>query len=106
MYLPAIQKLLSHISYKDWAFHCGMVGEDHFYLQIRFKDGQETWSGRKWLLSQHMTESEIYQTALKAVLTAEEHEAREKFLVGGRAIFGPHIHHMALANVCDHLDVR
>jgi hypothetical protein len=31
------------------------------------------------------------RTALKAVLTAEEHEARERFLFRGRAIFGPNI---------------
>lgn len=49
-----------------------------------------SWNGRKWRLSQHMTDSEIVQTMLKAVLTAQEHEAREGFLYRGKAIFDPH----------------
>ncbi|WP_150526786.1 hypothetical protein [Roseibium sediminis] len=48
------------------------------------------WTGRKWLLSEHMTEGEIVQTVFKAVLTAIEHEAREAFLYKGQAIFDPH----------------
>jgi len=47
-------------------------------------------TGRKWYLSPFMTKSEVVQTALKAVLTAEEHEARESFRYRGSAIFGPH----------------
>lgn len=46
--------------------------------------------GRKWLLSPHMTKSEIVQTAFKAALTFEEHEAREQFLFAGAAVFAPH----------------
>ena len=46
---------------------------------------------RKWLLSRHMTKSEIVQTALKCVLTAIEHEARERFTYRGERVFGPHI---------------
>lgn len=46
--------------------------------------------GRKWFLSPHMTKSEVVLTALKAVLTFEEHETRERFLYRGRAIFDPH----------------
>ena len=52
---------------------------------------EQSWAGRKWRLSPHMTDSEIVGTALKAVLTAEEHEARENFLYRGRPIFGPHL---------------
>jgi len=47
-------------------------------------------TSRKWRLSTYMTKSELVQTALKAVLTAEEHEARETFHYKGEAIFGPH----------------
>lgn len=45
---------------------------------------------RKWYLSHEATRSEIVQTALKLVLTAVEHEARERFTYRGRPIFGPH----------------
>lgn len=48
------------------------------------------WAGRKWRLSPHMTDGEIAQTALKAILTALEHEARERFLVDGVPVFDPH----------------
>lgn len=69
----------------------------YFYLQVGAEDGTcnvtgkpVRWSGRKWLLSEHMTDGEIIQTALKAVLAAHEHEAREQFLFKGQAIFDPH----------------
>lgn len=48
------------------------------------------WSGRKWLLSQHMTDGEIVQTAFLAAMTAVEHEMRETFLYRGQAVFDPH----------------
>lgn len=92
-----IGHLLDQITYKDWAIIVAESDPGRYYLQTRFaapdnSTGEvESWSGRKWQLSTHMTDSEIVQTALKAVLTAEEHEAREKFLYRGRAIFGPHI---------------
>src|SRR5687767_8188349 len=46
--------------------------------------------GRKWYISHWATNAEVVQTALKAVLTAMEHEVRESFLYAGRAIYGPH----------------
>lgn len=48
------------------------------------------WKGRKWLLSEHMTDGEIVQTAFLATLTAIEHEIRETFTYCGAAIFDPH----------------
>lgn len=88
--------VLALIEYKDWEFGIRMDGSRK-YLQVRCRAGACNvtgkpwpWSGRKWLLSRHMTRSELVQTALKAVLTAEEHEAREKFLYRGQPIFDPH----------------
>jgi hypothetical protein len=49
------------------------------------------WVGRKWRLSQHMTDMEFILTALKAVLTGLEHEARETFLVDGVAVGDSHL---------------
>jgi hypothetical protein len=46
--------------------------------------------GRKFYLSPHMTDAEVIQTALMAVIAFEEHEAREAFLFRGDRIFGPH----------------
>lgn len=99
------RELVSQISYKDWVFKLKPVG-DTLYLQVQFKDGEEEWNGRKWLLSPHMTASEIVQTALLAVLTAEEHEAREKFTFRGRHVFGPHIDIEAKVATSELLDKR
>lgn len=57
--------------------------------------------GRKWLLSPHMTEGEVVQTALMAVLAALEHEAREDFTYKNQAIFGPHYDLEILVAVCE-----
>lgn len=48
------------------------------------------WSGRKWRLSEHMTDGEVVQTAFLAVKTALEHEARERFTFDGVSVFDPH----------------
>ena len=63
---------------------------------------------RKWLLSRHMTRSELVQTAFKCVLTSIEHEAREQFTYKGARVFGPHFDVDALVGVCrsEQLDVR
>lgn len=103
--------ILQEIKYKNWTFH---VTDDfeYMYLQVKFEapnnvtGGIEKWGGRKWLLSEHMTKSEIVSTALKAVLTAEEHEAREQFLYRGRAIFGPHLDVDTLFEHAEEIDVR
>ena len=62
--------------------------------------------GRKWDLSQHMTESEIVFTVWKALLTFIEHETREQFTYKGFKIFDPHISVNSLINACQTLDVR
>lgn len=76
------------------------------YLQLRFEADGRAHHGRKWLLSQHMTDSEVVQTALLAVLTAEEHEARERFRYKGQAIYGPHQSAEDLVRYPARLDVR
>lgn len=48
------------------------------------------WRGRKWLLSEHMTDGEIVQTAFLATMTAMEHEVRELFTFQGQSVFDPH----------------
>lgn len=48
------------------------------------------WSGRRLLLSYHMTEGEIVQTAWLAVQLAIAHEAREQFTYKGVTVFDPH----------------
>lgn len=92
-------RTLSQVHYKDWEFLFVITG-DFGYLQIQFnapdndafiKGTIKRYHSRKWLLSQHMTKSELVTTALKAVLTAEEHEAREQFSYKNIRIFDPHV---------------
>lgn len=118
MNLDRMQDILDTVTYKDW--HIGAYPDrDGAYLQVRFyaadtthhafPNHPELQAGRKWRLSEHMTHSEVVQTALKAVLAAEEHETREQFHYRGRAIFGPHFNVDVLHAVCEadeHVDVR
>ncbi len=109
MTLEEIKAVVAEIRYRVWTFELrhivpatasSLVGGT-IYLQVRFPADGENWTGRKWVISPHATKSEIVQTALKAVLTAEEHEAREHFKYRGRAIFGPHYDVDFLAGYCD-----
>lgn len=98
--------MLSRVRYKDWTFRFEPLG-DGFFLQVTWVDlGENVWTGRKWYVSSHATRSEVVQTALKAVLTAEEHEAREQFKYDGSAVFGPHLDVDHLWSVSLTLDVR
>lgn len=114
-----VRQLINVIEYRDrtgkqWVFHIGHTSGGDLYLQVQF-DGIDAYTGqpagqhgRKWYLSPHMTKSEIVMTALKAVLTAEEHEARENFKYLGKRVFGPDFDVDALAEICDksHMDIR
>ncbi len=90
--------ILQDVECGAWEIYLGGGGmaEHHIYLQVTqvamcnvAGDAYQV-RGRKWRLSRHMTRSEVVQTALKAILTAEEHEVRERFKYRGRSIFDPH----------------
>jgi hypothetical protein len=96
MDVDSIQNILDHVELQPGWRIIVAPDENRVYLQVGFMD-TDNYSGefseqrgRKWMLSQHMTKSEIVATALKAYLTAMEHEARETFRYRGKAIFGPH----------------
>lgn len=100
-------RMLKDVAYKDWAFF--ISGKPDFYLQVRFPNPDGTGrllTGRKWRLSEHMSRTELIQTALMAVLAAEEHEAREAFQYKGQAVFGPHIDVDARLVAADQQDAR
>lgn len=100
-----VAAVLERVEYRDWVARIGYDCDDAAWLQLEFIAPDEVAGfvvdgvpqrGRKWRISRHMTPEEIIQTALLAVLTAEEHEARERFRVDGLAIFNPHISLLAL----------
>jgi hypothetical protein len=108
--LDEIREIIEQVSYKDWRFHVMPYGAG-YVLQLRFcgAGAADEQRSRKWILSSFACRSEIVQTALKAVLAAEEHEARELFRYKGRPVFGPHYNVDKLHELLAHeeaLDVR
>lgn len=100
--------ILGEVSYKDWT-HRLIRTEESIYFQWEFFADEELQTGRKWLMSKHMTKSEVVATAFKAALTAEEHECREEFRYRGKKIFGPHFNVDILAEIAGkkvNLDLR
>lgn len=68
------------------------------FIQIQYvapctKDEQhvEEWSGRKYYLSEFMTDDEIIKTCYAAFETAVKHEIMEGFKVDGIILFNPHV---------------
>ena len=96
--LNEFQNIIDRISYKEWRFYVKQIQPGVLYLQLAFEDNNEEWKSRKWLLSEHMTQSELIQTAFLAIMTAEEHETREKFLFDSIAVLGPHYNLVELKN--------
>lgn len=101
------ETILESVQFDNWDFTVGK-DETRLFLQIRCQEGTCNvtgkpleWASRKWPLSPYMTQSEVIQTAFKAVMTAMEHEVREKFLYKDRSIFGPHFHVDKLWELCD-----
>lgn len=110
-------EILEDVKFRDWniSVQHDAFADGGYYLQIKV-DGicnvtekPFAWSSRKWRLSSYMTRSEVVQTALKAVLTATEHEVREQFTYRGQTIFDPHYDVdklVALRSGTDALDTR
>jgi len=75
------------------------------YIQIQCNDTCTTtgnpyrWNGRKWFLSEYMTDSEIVQTCWAAAKMAMEHELRETFKWDGEPIYRPHFDIKALHEI-------
>jgi hypothetical protein len=93
--LDHMRAVIARIRCLDYEFHV-LTKNDVPYLQLRYVEADivtgdpKDQHGRKWMLSFHMVESELVQTALKAVLTSMEHRAREHFFYDGQRVFNPH----------------
>lgn len=101
--------ILAQVRFPGYSFnvHGDFEGHAPTYLQAVFAapDNDDfpfvrPHHTRKWLLSRHMTNSELVQTAFKCVLTSIEHEARELFTYRGARVFGPHFNIDDLVSVC------
>ena len=102
--IERIENLVSQIKYKDWDIIVAPMGGGHSIQVVLSSFDPQTgapWRGRKWYISNFMTDEEIVSTIFKAILTAEEHECRENFLFKGKAIYGPHLSLDALVENAD-----
>ncbi|WP_442108471.1 hypothetical protein [Pseudomonas sp. NUPR-001] len=102
-YQQKVEAILKEVSYPGFDF---IVDPAKGSLRISCVEGvcnitgePLKWKGRHWLLSPHMTEGEVVQTAWLALQTALEHERRENFRYKGAMIFGPHFDINALADL-------
>lgn len=104
-FITHVEQLLKHIVCENYTF---AVRETHggIHLQGMYPE-PDTYTGipqiqytRKWLLSPHMSDSEIVQTAFKLVHTSYEHRVREAFKYRGARIFGPHFDVEDLVTLC------
>ena len=87
-----VDHILDDITYKpEFGINVGVIDRAAVYIEVTQYLVPEWQTGRKWLIEDEMTDSEIVLTALKAVLTFEEHEARETFRYKGSKIFQPHL---------------
>jgi len=70
--------------------------EDGFLIQLCCKEEDvhsaqpQEFLGRHWFIGTQASPGEVVRTALKAVLTWQEHEAREHFKYRGVQVFTPH----------------
>lgn len=84
----------------DYKYIEGRVFLQVYYLAPCTKTGEiMEWKGRKWYLSEHMTDDEIIKTAYTAFEAAVKHEVMEGFKVDNIVLFNPHVNYEALLGV-------
>ena len=78
------------------------------FLQVVYeapctKTGEyQTFKGRKWYLSEFMTDDEVIKTAYSAFEACVKHEVMEGFKVDGIILFNPHINYEELLKISHH----
>ena len=82
-----------------------IIDNGRYYIQIEYeapctKTGKvETWKGRKWYLSEYMTDDEIVKTTWCAFEACVKHEVMEGFKVDDIILFNPHVNFEELLKV-------
>ena len=91
--------VLQNITVGDFSLWLCESQKGTHYLQIRFIERDNfdlnleacTQYCRKWLLEPTMSTKDVVRTAYKAYQAAVEHEAAERFLYKGEAVYNPHL---------------
>ena len=78
------------------------------YIQIKYntlcthhEDEEKEWKGRKFYLSEFMTDDEIIKTVWVAFKMCIEHEIMEGFKYADKIIFNPHVPYTELITLAD-----
>lgn len=106
MDIQEMKSVIGEVKFENYTFDITGSDTGAIYLQAAYMEPDivtgvpELQRTRKWLLSEHMTKSEIVQTAFKCCMTSMEHRTRESFTYRGKRIFGPHFHVDALWQIC------
>lgn len=75
------------------------------FVQVQYdspctKTGEHMpWKGRKWFLSEYMTENEVIFTVYTAYKMAIEHEMMESFKVDNVILINPHVDYRELLRI-------
>lgn len=97
--------IVERVQVPGYAFLCGRIG-GKLTVQIRkeeldYRTGTtEPMTGRTWLIEPQAREAEVVRTLLKAALTWEEHELRERFRFDGAQLFTPHFQTPHVRDTC------
>jgi hypothetical protein len=84
----------------------GRIFIQMIYNAMCIKSGEmEEWHGRKWYLSDYMTDDEVVKTVWAAFKASVEHEMLEGFKVDRVVLFNPHVDHNELLQV-SHKEVK
>ena len=93
--MEKVRAVLAEVAFKESHFAVE-ASKGGFLIELvcEEQDAQtaapELLHGRKWHVPAAANASDLVRTAFKAVVTWQEHEAREKFLYRGVPVFGPH----------------
>lgn len=86
---------------------CMQPNDGRVFVQIVYtspcgKTGQEKeWHGRKWYLSDFMTDDEIVKTVYAAFELSVRHEVMEGFKLDGVSLFNPHLNFEELIKIAN-----
>ncbi len=66
---------------------------------------QSEWRGRKWYISEYMTQDEVVKTVYAAFEASVKHEIMEGFKVDGITLFNPHVNFEELLKI-SHKEIK
>lgn len=108
--MAEVKAIIDSIEFMDRRFRLLEKG-DGYLLQLEYMEADvddpkgdptpKLQRARKWYLSPYSTETEIVETAFKAVKTSMMHVVKEHFTYKGRRVYSPHFNVNARIRLCD-----